>query len=540
MRKMVILFLITIILVPTAGGDSHRNTDCLSCHSSSYPISGYVYYPPTVFLNVSMFTKRGVEFPVEVGIDFIDYDIKELLIEITQDPKIFSFNESTIEAYDLKKGTRFKFTATAIKNGVSKIIVTVNAITYYEHKTIDGYDYREEVIEKSRIISVGSTSLVPSSWNVLLDDAGGEITLTAVEDITDLTVFTSSSLEAKPTGRNFLSADSELDIFLRPTSRKKIDENIIISWRVNNTPYAIPISVLYNPQAPKVTDYFHCIGRITGISTLVLLLISIVLGGIWNTGGYLNRMISAKRRVRYHCAVSWFLFGLAIYHGSVLLSGPYTDQLWNIWIILGYLAAVTMLVVSLTGSFMKFTIKLIGAKNWRRVHLYSTFLSLAFVIFHGIAMGTDFTFIREREDIVFWAIMGTVLFAGVIVLTLYLNEREKGLTRIQHHSLDPRGSDDSDDDLYWQDDYREDDCREDDHRLDVYGTDDPWQDDYRQDKYGSDDYYNEAKKEVEIPCPKCGEQLSPPYKFCTTCGLRLAKENFKIGKRKKWRSGNRG
>ncbi|MDP6156543.1 MAG: ferric reductase-like transmembrane domain-containing protein [Candidatus Thermoplasmatota archaeon] len=260
---------------------------------------------------------------------------------------------------------------------------------------------------------MGPTYLEPSSWNVLLNENGGEISLTAVEDITDLKIIAPSSLAVSPTENNSLSKGSSLTISLSPVENEKIDDNIIVTWKRKGTPYALTIDVIYNPKTEGETDYHSWVGRVTGISSIILLLLSMILGGMWNTKGILKRMIKSGTRIKFHCAISWFLFGLALYHGLTLLVSPYSKKLWNPWIVLGEIGALSMIVVSLTGSFKKFTIKLMGARKWRGFHLFATFVALVLGSIHGIHLGTDLAFIRDNAILNKFIIV--LLAIGVVI-----------------------------------------------------------------------------------------------------------------------------
>jgi len=400
MISVAFLFLLT-----TTDVSAQSNSDCSSCHSSPDPSDGYIYDPPVVFINVPLFVDLDEEFTIEAGIDFNKYEIDELSLTIAQDQEILNFEKTTIKSTGLDKRTVFSFKATTMKLGVAKLSITANALVYFDHIAGEGDDYREESMVKYALVSVGPTYLEPSSWSVLMNENGKKITLTAVEDITDLRIIAPSSLTASPTEKNSLGKGSRLSVSISPVLDEKIDDNIIVTWKQDGTPYALTINAIYNPVTEGETDYHSWVGRITGISSIILLLLSLILGGMWNTKGLLSRVIKSATRIKFHCAVSWFLFSLALYHGLTLLISPYSQRLWSPWIVFGEIAALAMIVVSLSGSFMKFTIKLMGARKWRGFHLYATFAALVLGSIHGIRLGTDLAFIRDN------AILSKVFFA---------------------------------------------------------------------------------------------------------------------------------
>jgi len=172
------------------------------------------------------------------------------------------------------------FTAIPTKNGVCRLVLTVIAVVYYNHAGGDETDYREEVVEDSATIIVGIPSIVPSSWYVIMNDNGGVITLSVERDIYNLTIFAPEYIYVEPTSMDYVPAGSNLTIILRPVVEKKTDDAVVIAWRENETLYAIVIDTIYNPSMHAKVDYYSISGRVTGILAIVILLCSIVLGGI--------------------------------------------------------------------------------------------------------------------------------------------------------------------------------------------------------------------------------------------------------------------
>lgn len=397
MRKLIITSLISIILLITVSGYSVHSTNCYSCHSPSSPSAGYIYSPPTVILNTPMFVELEKNFRIEVEVEFSMYEIEELEINISQIPEILSFDGSTqLELQNIKESMSINFTAIPTKNGVCRLVLTVIAVVYYNHAGGDETDYREEVVEDSATIIVGIPSIVPSSWYVIMNDNGGVITLSVERDIYNLTIFAPEYIYVEPTSMDYVPAGSNLTIILRPVVEKKTDDAVVIAWRENETLYAIVIDTIYNPSMHAKVDYYSISGRVTGILAIVILLCSIVLGGIGKKLKLLlNRKIGAERRIRVHCGLSWFLFALAVYHGIVLLIAPYFLHAWNIRIVLGEISAVTMLIVSVNGSFMREIVKVIGREYWCKIHNNFSWLAFVFGVMHAVLIGTDFGFIRE-------------------------------------------------------------------------------------------------------------------------------------------------
>jgi hypothetical protein len=126
-------------------------------------------------------------------------------------------------------------------------------------------------------------------------------------------------------------------------------------------------------------------GRITGILSLSLLLASLALGLIKK---------GSARRVRVHCAVSWFILGLALYHGLMLVLGPYSRIMWSNFLLLGYASAAVMGVSGVNGLLQRWMSRKAGHRTWTWVHRITITVAVVLVTIHALAMGTDFAFIR--------------------------------------------------------------------------------------------------------------------------------------------------
>jgi hypothetical protein len=127
-------------------------------------------------------------------------------------------------------------------------------------------------------------------------------------------------------------------------------------------------------------------GRATGIVSLALLITSIVIGLV---------KMGKARRARVHCAVSWFILGLSVYHGLILLLGPYSTLTLGTYVILGYASAAVMGVASVNGLINKWMSKKLGYKGWLWIHRIGTIVAITLVVIHAIMMGTDTAFIRN-------------------------------------------------------------------------------------------------------------------------------------------------
>jgi hypothetical protein len=184
-------------------------------------------------------------------------------------------------------------------------------------------------------------------------------------------------------------------IMLSINNEKQIEGNISIQWFENSKKESIQINFRYSPPSEEEINIYSLIGRITGLLSLILLICSIIFSGInRKIRKNINKIIKAKKRVLVHCYISWGLLFLSVFHGIILLIGPYSEFIWMAEIILGYLTAISMLIVSINGTFMNQISKIIGPNLWRKTHGYYSYLTLILCIIHAILIGTEFEFFR--------------------------------------------------------------------------------------------------------------------------------------------------
>ena len=124
------------------------------------------------------------------------------------------------------------------------------------------------------------------------------------------------------------------------------------------------------------------------------------------TGGFLKRYRKrlnkffggGKKRMNFHCYLSYFLLLLVILHAMVLMYTHYRDVRLGAFFLMaqpgypsiniGFWAFVLMSVVGILGILQKKVTKLIGGKNWRRAHGWLTWLSILMVVVHALWIGT--------------------------------------------------------------------------------------------------------------------------------------------------------
>lgn len=136
------------------------------------------------------------------------------------------------------------------------------------------------------------------------------------------------------------------------------------------------------------------IERVTGMLSLVVLLISIALSGLLapirtKVEGILG---GSGKRIKWHCRISFGLILLSFIHGILLPFSPHASHLRGL--ALGSSAFVVLGALGFVGLYQKLLIDRWGAKNWSRLHLMLTILAVIIVIVHAVLDGTDFAWLR--------------------------------------------------------------------------------------------------------------------------------------------------
>jgi hypothetical protein len=347
-----------------------------------------------------MIVKPGTNFSFEVGLEFSGYELLDVEINISQKQEILNFTSPvTVERDRLTEETAFNFSAAAAANGICNLIVKIEYVIFFEHTTEEDSDYREETILERAIIIVGSLSLAPLVWALEMANGRSGFTLLANSDVSNVTIHSPENVVTTPSSHPHLFT-GEMAYFgltadFNGEDEEDINDPLIISWEEDGSSYVAAIKVMYNPPSEEETNYVPLVGRAVGFISFIILVISTLTGGtISGIKSFLNRKLGARRRRNVHCAISWLLLGLALYHGMILVTGVYYQVAWNILIVLGWLAIISMIVASLAGLFMTWFIKRMGRRNWRILNIGSSVIPIMLVVVHMVLIGTDFEFVR--------------------------------------------------------------------------------------------------------------------------------------------------
>ncbi|MCU0799879.1 MAG: hypothetical protein MUC62_09460 [Candidatus Thermoplasmatota archaeon] len=140
-------------------------------------------------------------------------------------------------------------------------------------------------------------------------------------------------------------------------------------------------------------DLGWVMGRVFAFMAASSFMVSVLLGGtIAPLKRKLGSMLGHSGRRRVHCIVSIIAVISAAVHVLLLYTGLYagtTDGL-----LLGGAGLAGIAGLSLTGVFYAPLSKKMGAKGWRRAHIWMTIFVLVIICIHAVIEGTEFAFQR--------------------------------------------------------------------------------------------------------------------------------------------------
>lgn len=282
-----------------------------------------------------------------------------------------------------------------LESGTDQLTFTLNGLNpHYSSTFSDSYSYEISISKESS--DSQDIAIIPSTWSMNLNEKQGNLELSIIKNIQQISITSSPVISISPNEITSLNEGDVQEIEINIVSDEIVEDSIFIKWMEGGSEKQIEIQILYSPPIKEEgINYYSLLGRITGMMSLIALIISIILGGIHKKiRPKINKLINAKTRTAWHCYISWILCLLSLFHGIILLIGPYSKYIWIPEIILGYLTLISMVAVSINGTFMKKIIKIIGSNLWRKTHSYYSYLALILCIIHAVLIGTDFQIIR--------------------------------------------------------------------------------------------------------------------------------------------------
>jgi hypothetical protein len=398
--RIVLASFILILSLSLASGFLTSQNPCSECHQN---ISENCRFNPTsssaVLPTQLSETSTLITLPIDISGSGSnsDYRIRDLTVTLTSANGKINIQNSEQTWNNLYPGGKIFFTSTisGVQESKDTLIFELSAWNTHHASTFsDSYTYDVD-------ISLGGSNsqqpaVEPSTRSLYLTEKLATLQLFIQRDIQNLIISSSNYIALDPNNIETLHEGDVVDITITVASENKLEENLTITWSETTGNQLLQLFVSYVPPPPEEVNYYSLAGRILGIISFSLLVVSIVFSGInRRIRSHVDRVINPQKRIRIHCLISWILLILSITHGLLLLLGPYADFLAKPEIILGYLTAVSMFLVSVNGSFRNYILKKIGSNLWRKTHGYYSHIALILCIIHACLIGTEFEIIRS-------------------------------------------------------------------------------------------------------------------------------------------------
>ncbi|MDG6225158.1 MAG: cytochrome b/b6 domain-containing protein [Candidatus Thermoplasmatota archaeon] len=381
---------------------------CEDCHSASdpRPSGGFVFSEPLIRASYD-----SVVIPKE------DFDLVIWIVP-TGDYSIIRSNATLIISHPLEPRSEFRadgsmgsdrmavrFRVQGLDVGIAGFWAHISYTVRGVHTTPGSIDTSEYAYELTGAIIIDEMALRVSPGSLLLEDTDrtSVITLEAMDDAYDVRV------ELDPHLRAYIRLEEPDDTLItgafvsvpvRLLFRGDVSGNITVSWYSNGSMYAlsIPVSILPEKTSEAGSDLYHEIGKYTGIASMLLLIIGYFTGGTGLSRKMADKLFGgASKRIKFHCAMSYEVLLLALFHLAVLFYGPFRgfDRIVSWQSSLGVLAMILMFVIALNGIFQGPLVRSIGGANWRRIHSWGSYLATCLVVLHALMIGSHFYWFRD-------------------------------------------------------------------------------------------------------------------------------------------------
>ncbi len=411
-HRIVLLTVVLMLLVTFSSEADPEDEDCAECHGR--------FTPPTIVAQGP--SEVPVDEPFEVSIVIfnheargIHYDLRDIEASISipdNSSVILASGENGTKTPDniprADTGT-VMWSLISNETGPAEVEFEMAGIAYYKHdsNSPDEALYRRETTLAFEVKDIG-ISLTDYSLTAFEGDAlSRDITLTTTYNITNVTFTTSSSLIDVVTisseepgwsdGFPTIPANGTRTFTITVSSGSPVDGSILVSWDDSHGEMRqinITVSVLDKPEKSEAEiDYLRWAGRISGMIEIPLAAFVIVLGGFPpQVKPWLKKL--GRKRITYHCNVSYLILAIALFHLAVLLGGPFAGVLFSTGMVWGFLALAFLITLAINGAAMKPLIKRLGRKYWIRMHQISSIGFVVSMAIHAYMLGTEFAFLR--------------------------------------------------------------------------------------------------------------------------------------------------
>jgi hypothetical protein len=396
---------IIVIAAALSGIVSSNPNACLPCHSGPNPSGGYTFVEPSFSIQSPQFVSPNSTFNIALS---IQNPGKYKVLNATASISVSGQGNLNAGEQSIKPFTDIPDTGgqssvnwtirTKELKGDIVAAMQLNFTVHRQHLNTQGFNDNPYSLNISRPITVKTSAINLSKTEILFvkGNASSEtLEIIAQSNASNITITESTNLQGlvtiAPKNVATIKAGEHLNVSLLFNGNNSLVDNgrLNFVWTDENgliDSAFVTVRIIENPNAPtSSTSVSELVGRVTGIASFVLLLSSICLGAI---------KLGKDLRIFLHCVVSWCLLVLSVYHGIVLLLGPYSSMLYSTYVILGYASALMLGAVSVNGLLEKNITNIIGHRAWIWMHRIFLIATVVLAVIHGISMGKDFAFLR--------------------------------------------------------------------------------------------------------------------------------------------------
>jgi hypothetical protein len=397
--------IVSVVLFPTVSASVQR---CSDCHTGSNLAGGYAFVLPSVTYVCPPLAPPNATFNVSFKLDHPGgYIVKQLEARLTVladgQPILVPVGSRTFSPIPSSGGSvSAVWTVTAPNvGGTLRINLTVGLTARYRHTTAPDCDEKRYSFVQYSLIDIRPVAIYSTAGQLSLGARAHQNTFFELVSVSRAQNIT---LSFSPNAGRALSLSPGFIAGMEPGERRSVSISVVngslavdngrvdliwenqtgardSSFLIVNVGEVLP-SIPVAAMSPLVLT-----GRITGMLSLGLLVASFALGLVHGGG---------QRRVRVHCAVAWFLLGLSVYHGLMLVWGPFSTIWLRNWIVLGYVSAATMGASSINGLLRGWMTARFGHRTWVWIHRITIIAAIFIVSVHALLIGTDLAFIRDR------------------------------------------------------------------------------------------------------------------------------------------------
>jgi len=378
---------------------------CTTCHTGENPSGNYLFKMPTLAASFPSVAPPDTYFNYTLKVGHPGkYTLKqpEAAASVEGAGRLMAGESASRELPSIGESGGSQTVTWRLTTGNATGTLFVNATLRYTARfrhTVDrSNDENPYLLRVYSTITVKPVALYTTGTDISLPaiaDRSATFEIVSYSNIRNITLTASANLGGAVTlAPNFLGGlgpgqKQTVQIFVVANAAIVDNGRIDIVWEnatgARDNAFVVVRTVGPAP-APEPENPVRWMGRFTGLLSLCLLISSVVLG-------YVKR--GGPRRVRIHCAVSWFILGLSVYHGIMLVWGPYNRVWLGNWVLLGYISAALMGVSGVNGLSEGWMTKKMSYRAWIWLHRVTLISAIVLVVIHAILLGTDLRFVRE-------------------------------------------------------------------------------------------------------------------------------------------------